>query len=68
MSSVKVGSSPMYFGGALEAPEPAIPSHSPLLSEEHKQGQVSVGNMQNLAKDVFPSGVSRQACLGPSED
>lgn len=65
---MKVGSSPMYLGGALEAPGPAYPSHSPLLAEEPKQGPVSVGNMQNMEKDVFPSGVSRQACLGPSED
>lgn len=32
MSSVKLGNSPVYLGGALEAPGPAHPSHSPLLS------------------------------------
>lgn len=36
--SVKLGSSPMYLGEALEAPGPADPSHSPLLSEGTQVG------------------------------
>lgn len=38
MSSVKLGNSPMYLGGALEAPGSAHPSHSSLLSEGTQAG------------------------------
>lgn len=38
VSSVKLGSSSTYLGGASEAPGPAHPSHSSLLSEGTQAG------------------------------
>ena len=58
VSFVKLGSSPVYLGGALEAPGPKHLSLPPSLSEGTQADTIQCREHAKPSKDVLPSGIS----------